>query len=73
MLKEGKNLLILEVDGPHQESLPYYQATYHVNDKFIENHTMLATTDNLNIMLNDTKHSYGHGYVLASCLLEYIN
>jgi hypothetical protein len=73
MLKEGKNLLILEIDGPHQESLQYYQDKYHVNTNFIENHTMLATTDNLNIMLNDTKHSYGHGYCLASCLLEHLD
>jgi hypothetical protein len=72
MLKEGKNLLILEVDGPHQESLPYYKNNYQVDDNFIQQDTMLATTENLDIMLNDTKHCYGHGYVLASCLLDHI-
>lgn len=70
MLRRGKNLLIVEVDGPHQESLPYYKEEYGVDDSFIENHTMLATPANLNIMLHDEKHSFGHGYCLAAALLE---
>ena len=70
MLKKGTKLLIVEVDGPHTETLPYYQKQYDVPDNFIENDTMLATKENLDIMLNDTKHPYGHGYCLASALLE---
>ena len=67
-LSKGVNLLICEVDGPHQESLDYYIEKYHVNSTFIESNTIMATRENLNIMLNDDKHPYGHGYCLASAL-----
>jgi len=64
-----ENLLIIEVDGPHQESLPYYKEKYGVLDDFIEEHTILATEENLNVMLNDDKHPFGHGYCLALALI----
>lgn len=70
-LQAGKNLLIIEIDGPHQESLPYYQQTYYVDDSFIENNSILATENNLSIMLNDSKHCFGHGYCLAWALNGY--
>lgn len=70
LLDKGNNLLIVEVDGPKEKSLPYYQDTYGVDDDFIENNTMLATEDNLNIMLQDTRHPFGHGYCLAMALLD---
>ncbi|CAF0722364.1 unnamed protein product [Didymodactylos carnosus] len=63
--RSGENLLIIEVDGPHEESLPYYKNKYDVNDTFIENHTMLMTLENNKIMINDDKHPWGHGYALA--------
>jgi len=69
-LDQGENLLIIEVDGPHQESLPYYQDKYSVNDNFIDQHSVLATQENLNILLNDEKHPFGHGYCLAMALLD---
>lgn len=69
-LRKGENLLILEVDGPHQESLDYYKEKYGVGDDFIQANTMLCTEKNLSIMLNDSKHPYGHGYCLASALLN---
>lgn len=68
-LNKGENLLIIEVDGPHTESLPYYQEKYGVENDFIVGNTMLATKRNLDIMLNDPKHPYGHGYCLAAVLL----
>ena len=71
MLREGKNLLIVDVDGPHQESLDYYKETYQVKDDFIENGTILVTKKNVNIMLKDTKYSFGHGYCLAMALMGY--
>ena len=40
MLKEGKNLLIIEVDGPHEDHLEYYKEKYGVGDDFIENNTI---------------------------------
>lgn len=69
MLAAGKNLLILEVDGPHQESLSYYQTRYAVSSDFISNYTTLATPANLQILLEDAKHPFGHGYCLAMALL----
>ncbi len=69
-LINGENLLIIEVDGPHQESLSYYKDKYGVTDTFIEQDTMLATPSNINIMLNDSKHPFGHGYCLAMALLD---
>jgi len=68
-LAAGENLLIIEVDGPHQESLPYYKERYKVADNFIENSTVLATQENLQLLLNDAKHPFGHGYCLAAALL----
>lgn len=68
-LANGINLLIIEVDGPHMESLEYYKQTYGVEQDFIQKDTMLANPINLDIMLNDEKHSFGHGYCLAGCLL----
>jgi len=69
-LNNGKNLLIIEVDGPHSESLDYYKKEYNVDDNFIKNDTMLVNKVNINIMLNDTKHPFGHGYCLALVLLN---
>ena len=70
-LKNGENLLIIEVDGPHEESLEYYRDKYDVPKDFIQNFTMLATRENIDIMLNDPKHPFGHGYCLALALLNY--
>jgi hypothetical protein len=69
---EGENLLIIEPDGPHQESLDYYKTTYGVEDSFIDRDTMLATLKNIKIMLKDPKHSFGHGYCLAMALMEWV-
>lgn len=69
-LKKGENLLIIEVDGPHEESLDYYKSKYGVNNHFIETDTMLVNKKNIEIMLNDSKHAFGHGYCLAMALLD---
>lgn len=68
-LIKGENLLIIEVDGPHQETLDYYMSTYGVPGDFIEDHTMLVTLKNVEIMIKDPLHSFGHGYCLAMALL----
>jgi hypothetical protein len=67
-LEEGENLLILEVDGPRQESLPYYMEKYGVEEDFIQVNTTLCTEENLAIFLEDTKHPFGHGFCLAWAL-----
>ncbi len=69
-LAAGENLLIIEVDGPHQESLDYYKTKYSVSNNFIQNNTMLINKNNIKIMLNDPKHPFGHGYCLAMALLD---
>lgn len=70
LLRDGTNLLIVEVDGPRQESLDYYKRKYGVDDDFIVNNTIEANEDNLSIMLSDTEHPFGHGYCLAMALLR---
>jgi hypothetical protein len=69
--KKGENLLIIEVDGPHEEDLEYYMKKYDVKKDFIENNTMLVNEENIKVMLNDGKHPYGHGYCLACELLDF--
>jgi len=69
-LASGENLLIVDVDGPHQESLEYYKATYGVGDDFLENRSVLINQRSIQILLNDTKHPFGHGYCLAMALLD---
>jgi len=69
MLAAERNLLIIEPDGPHQESLDYYKRNYNVEDDFIVDHTMLVNAENLSIMVADTKHPFGHGYCLGMALL----
>jgi len=69
-LRDGKSLLIIEVDGPHQESLQYYKQKYGVTNDFITNHSMLVNQSNIDIMLNDPIHNFGHGYCLAMALLD---
>lgn len=69
-VRNGENLLIIEVDGPHQESLEYYKEKYQVKDDFIQNNTTLVTPENMKIMLEDTKHPFGHGYCLGMALMD---
>lgn len=70
-LEQGENLLIIEVDGPHQESLDYYMSTYGVQSNFIVGSTVRANKKNLRILINDPRHPFGHGYCLAIALLGY--
>lgn len=69
-LQHGENLLIIEVDGPHEESMPYYQAQYDVEDDFVSKNTVLVTPRNMELLLNDAKHPFGHGYCLGMALLD---
>ena len=69
-LANGENLLIIEVDAALTEWMPYYKEKYNVPDDFIVDNTMLATPENLSIMLNDPAHPYGHGFCLAQALLD---
>lgn len=69
-LKKGQNLLIIDVDGPHYESMEYYNETYDIPVKIYDNHTVKVTEENLNFLLNEPKHPFGHGYCLAAALLN---
>jgi hypothetical protein len=69
LLEDKENLLIIEVDGPHQEGLEYYKLEYGVKDDFIINNTILVTKENMEIMRNDLKFAYGHGYCVAITIL----
>ncbi len=68
MLERGQNILIAEVDGPHQESLAHYMQTYGANADFIASHSVAASPKNLKILLEDPLHPFGHGYCLAAAL-----
>lgn len=68
--ESGERLLIVEVDGPKQESLDYYIKKYDVDSNFIENDTVLITKETLNIFLNDPLQPYGHGFCLADSILS---
>ena len=76
LLDKGKNLLILEVDGPRHRSMQHYKDTYGVSDDFIEvkegeqEGTILCTQENMNLLINDTQERFGHGYCLAMALLD---
>lgn len=69
-IHQTENILIIEVDGPHEESMEYYIEKYGVSKNFIEKDTVLATEENMKILLNDPKHPFGHGYCLAVALLN---
>jgi hypothetical protein len=74
ILRDGINLMILEVDGPHQESLEYYTKKYKyigLDDTFIQNNSMELTWQNFWIMVNDPLHSMGHGYCLGAGLMRW--
>ena len=65
----GENLLIIEVDGPHQESLKYYSHKYGVASDFIVADTVDVNARSMQVLLNDTTHPFGHGYCLAMALM----
>jgi len=69
MYDNGEKLLIIEVDGPHQESLGYYQKKYDVGESFIKDNTIKCNSKNMSIMLNDEKHPFGHGYCLGMAIM----
>lgn len=72
-LEDGKNLLINEYEGPHQESLNHYIRKYEVGEDFISKKSVEINEENARILLNDTKHPFGYGYCLALTLLDEIN
>tara|TARA_R110002072_G_scaffold45565_6_gene126961 strand:+ start:16187 stop:16951 length:765 start_codon:yes stop_codon:yes gene_type:complete len=67
-LINGENLLIIEIDGPHAESIPYYQEKYGAPANWIQQDSILCNKENMTIMLNDHLHPFGHGYCLALAL-----
>lgn len=69
-LAHGVNICIVEVDGPHVELMKYYKERYGVAHDFITGYGMIATLENLRIMLNDPVKPFGHGYCLAAALLD---
>ena len=68
-LQRGEKLLIIDVDGPHEESSEYYCRQYGDRAPTITNNTMEARPKWLKLLLDDPKHPFGHGYCLAAALL----
>ena len=71
--RRGVNLLIVEVDGPHRESLDYYRAKYPAQVAagftITDNECVEATETAMTLLLNDPKHPFGHGYCLAMAVM----
>lgn len=67
--QKGQKIMILDVDGPVEDSLDYYVEKYNVTKDFISNQSVEVNRQNLEILLNDPKHPFGHGYCLAISLL----
>lgn len=65
-LKEGKKLMICEVDVPAKNKKGEY-------GKCDENNISDLTLDKLNLLLNDTQEAFGHGLCLAYSLLKDLN
>lgn len=63
-LDSGINLFILEVDGPK------FSNKYNTNLNITKDNTILITKENINILLNEKKYPFGHGYCLAMALLD---
>eukprot|EP01083_Nonionella_stella_P011084 31536_1 len=68
MYEDGQYLLISEFDGPLYQDYDYYQDKYGKMDIVLEGNVMIPTKENLKILLNDTKHPFGHGYCIAMAL-----
>ena len=65
MLEDGTNLQIVEVDGPdpNESYCPYDQIdTDHPG--------MDMDEETIKFLLNDPKHAFGHGFVIAALLLD---
>ncbi len=62
-------ILIVDVDGPHEESKGRYISSYpyvdwtSLHDRAIDTHLPILST-----LINDPGHSFGHGYCLALAL-----
>jgi len=64
MLDEGQKIQIIEIDGPNPkwEGSAYETVTEGSPG-------MDITEENIKFLLNDPKHPFGHGYVIATLLL----
>lgn len=74
-LNNGENFVILDIDGPHEESINYYKDEYDVDIPIIDN-SIEISIDNMkyiNLLLNDPKHPFGHAYCLGVALLKLEN
>ena len=49
--------------------MPKYREKYGVAEDFIRGEAVLATKENLRILLNDETHNFGHDYCLAMAVL----
>lgn len=65
MLNNGKNLQLIEVDGPD------YNLNYAPYDQISKDNPGLdITEDTIKMLLNDPRKPFGHGYVVAALLLD---
>lgn len=63
ILESGKNICIVEVDGPNIE----WYTDSPIKDN-IEGSVLKVDENMINFLLNDPSHPFGHGYVIAALL-----
>ena len=47
MLQDGKKLLLIEIDGPRQDSMDYYKQKYGVPDQWIDQNSIEVNKENM--------------------------
>lgn len=73
-IKNGKKLLITEIDICNPVYHKYYKETYdNLINEPLQFGILNATPDNMRTMINDTKHPAGHGFPLAMALQNIIS
>ena len=65
-----KNIFIVDMGGPKYKSIDHYKQKYNTDLGITANNTIDVTYDNMKILLNDDKHSFGHGYCIAMAFLD---
>jgi hypothetical protein len=64
LLQSGSNIIIAEIDVPSNGKKGEYGKDCDVDNN------CLITMDKINKLLEDTSEAFGHGLVIAKCLLE---
>ena len=65
----GENITIQDYEGPQKALTQYYKGKFQIPAGWIQFGSVELNQFTLNVMISDTGHTMGYGYVLASSLL----